>query len=313
MQSPRPHVFFNSNLDSPEDWRHALAQHLEDFAFTVGPQCADPRSVDVALLYKLPERGLLEFRNLRAVISLSAGINQFEPTLMPPGVALSRSIDPTLTQHMVAYAKAAVYRHQRRFDEFERRARAAVWRFEAPKPIGETTVGVLGLGELGGAIAASLVDDGFQVRGWSRSAKPSTQWRTHSGNDGLYAMVAACDIIINVLPLTPATENILSAQLLAGFKPGACLVNMGRGAHVVEDDLLAAIEQGVIAGATLDVTRQEPLPEGHPFWGHPRILVTPHIAGLTSPATAAAQVAENILRAMRGEALLNQVDFAKGY
>jgi glyoxylate/hydroxypyruvate reductase len=313
MQPSRPHVFFSSNVDSPEDWRQALARHLADFTFTAGPQCADARSVDVALLHKLPERGLLEFTNLRAVISLSAGINQFDPKRMPPGVVLSRSIDPTLTRHMVAYAKAAVYHHQRRFDEFERRARAAVWRFEAPKLVSETTVGVLGLGELGGAIAAGLADDGFQVQGWSHSAKPSPRWHAHSGDEGLRAMVGACDIVINVLPLTPSTENILSAALFASFKRGACLVNMGRGAHLVEDDLLAAIEQGIIAGATLDVARREPLPEGHPFWRHPRILVTPHVAGLTSPATAAAQVAENIRRAMHGEALLNQVDFAKGY
>lgn len=313
MTNASPHIFFNSSVDLPEDWRQVLAPHLGTMEFEVGPQCADPEAIDIALLYELPARGLHRFKNLKAVISLSAGINQFRQELMPPGVPLSRAVDPGLTRHMVAYAKAAVYRYHRRFDEYERLSRKGVWHFEPPKANVETVVGVMGLGEIGGAIASGLADDGFTVHGWSRSPKAMTRLRTVIGPVGLEAMVACCDIVINVLPLTAETEGILSAKLFAHFKPGAHLVNIGRGGHLVENDLLEAVERGRIAGATLDVVRQEPLPADHPFWGDPRILITPHVGGFTSPEGAAPQVAENVRRAMRGDPLLYQVDLSRGY
>ncbi|CAN7222201.1 glyoxylate/hydroxypyruvate reductase A [Variovorax sp. LjRoot290] len=313
MTATAPHIFFSSNLDSPQAWREALARHLGDFSFTVGPHCADPAAIDVALVYKPPKEGLLAFRNLRAVVSLSAGINQFSPAMLPAGVPLSRSIDSTLTQHMIAYAKAAVYRYHRRFHVFERNSRESAWRFELPKSNAETTVGVLGLGELGSAVASALAADGFGVQGWSRRARDLPGIRTHAGDAGLHAMAAGVDIVINVLPLTDATEGILSGRLFASFRQGAFLINMGRGGHLVEQDLLRALDEGRIAAATLDVVQVEPLPEGHPFWAHPGILITPHIAGITSPESAAPQIAENIRRAMRGQGLLNQVDWARGY
>jgi len=315
MTPPRapPHVFFNSSVNSPDVWRAALALQLGDFRFTVGPDCADPDTVDVALVLRPPPQGLAVFRNLRAVIALSAGVNQFSADMLPAGVPLSRAVDPTLTEHMVSYAKAAVYRYHRRFDRFERDTRAGLWRFEAAKLNRQTTVGILGLGELGSAIAQALAADGFRVEGWSRSPKPLGAVRSHAGDAGLQAMLPGVDIVINMLPLTEATTGLLSKKLFASFREGAYLVNMGRGKHLIEDDLLAALATGRIGGATLDVTQVEPLPAGHPFWGHPAVLITPHVAGIISPDSAAQQVAENIRRAVRGERLLNQVDLAKGY
>lgn len=315
MTAPRPRIYFFSRLDSPAIWRDALAAQLgnDSFDFIVGPDCAAPHEVDIGLMYSLPPDGLLAFRKLRAVLSLSAGINQFDRTRMPAGVPLARSIDRSLAQHMVGYARAAVYRYPRRFHRYERASRESAWRFELPRLNRDTVVGVLGLGELGRAVADALAGDGFQVHGWSRSLRDVPGIRTHGGADGLPNMVGAVDILINLLPLTPETQGVLSSGLFARLRPGAFLINMGRGGHLVEADLLSALEQGRIEAATLDVTSVEPLPDGHPFWAHPGILITPHVAGIVTPATAAPQVAENVRRAMRGEPLLNQVDLARGY
>lgn len=311
--SSSPHIFFISTLESPEVWKDALAGHLDDFTFTVGPHCACPDAIDIALLHKPPPQGLQAFSKLRAVISLSAGINQFAPGALPAGVLLSRAVDSTLTQHMIAYARAAVYRYHRRFHEFERNSRESLWRFAKPRSNSDTSIGIMGLGELGSAVALALAGDGFAVQGWSGSGRQVAGLQIHGGDAGLQAMVGGVDMVINLLPLTAATQGILRADLFASFKPGAFLINMGRGAHLVEADLLTAIGKGLIAAATLDVTQVEPLPLGHPFWAHPDILITPHIAGLTSPKSAAPQIAENIRRAMRGEPLLNQINLVRGY
>lgn len=315
MINPRPRIYFYSRIDPPAMWHDALAAELgnDSFDFIVGPDCAAPREVDIGLMYSLPPNGLLAFRNLRAVLSLSAGINQFDRTRMPPDVPLARSVDSSLAQHMVAYAKAAVYRYHRRFHRYERASRESSWRFDLPRLNRDTTIGVLGLGELGKAVARALETDGFDVHGWSRSPRDVPGIRTHSGADGLVQMAGAVDILINLLPLTAATMGILSMRLFERLRPGSFVINMGRGGHLVEADLLAALTQGLIEAATLDVTSVEPLPVGHPLWAHPGILITPHVAGMVTPATAAPQIADNVRRAMRGEPLLNQVDSERGY
>jgi len=314
MDPVRPRIYFYSRLDPAATWRDAIAAALgDDFDFIVGPECSAPEDVDIGLMYSLPPDGLRAFRNLRAVLSLSAGVDRFDRTRMPPGVPLARSLDSSLAQHMVAYAKAAVYRYHRRFHRYEKATRESTWRFELPRLTRNSVVGVLGLGELGRAVAQSLAADGFEVHGWSRSPCDVPGVQTCSGATGLHQMAGAVDMLINLLPLTPETEGILSHELFARLRSGAFLINMGRGGHLVEADLLAALAQGRIEAATLDVTAVEPLPVGHPFWAHPGILITPHVAGIVTPATAAPQIAENVRRAMRGVPLLSQVDFERGY
>lgn len=313
MSSLVPRVFFHSSIDSPAVWQQALAPHFEQFEFVIGPRCADPASIDVALLCKPPAQGFAAFTNLRAVISLSAGINQFMPALAGSSIALARSIDTTLTQHMIGYARAAVYRHHRRFDEYERNARDKAWRFALPKSCGETRIALLGLGELGRSVACALAVDGFSVQGWSRRDKQIDGITTFAGAAGLARAVSDADIVLNLLPLTPATTDILCEDLFQHFKTGACLINMGRGGHLDEAALLSAIDRGQISAATLDVLKTEPLPADSPLWAHPRILITPHVAGVTSPTTAAPHIAKNIRRALADKPLLNAVDLSKGY
>jgi glyoxylate/hydroxypyruvate reductase A len=313
LKSRRPHIYFNSHLDSPDDWREALAIEFTDFRFSVGDEVADPETVDVAIVWTLPERGLERFINLRAILSLGAGINQLDPERLPANVPLARLVDGSLTRMMVDYAKLAVYRHHRKFHLFERRSRERRWVYMAPTLTSTTTVGILGLGEMGGQIALALRDEGFNVLGWSRTPKQLALIITDTGYNGLVTMLGRCDIVVNVLPLTEETQHILGGELLNRFKDGSCLVNIGRGPHVVDADLIAALEAGKLEAATLDVFTEEPLPEGHPFWNHPQILVTAHAAATSIPKMAVVSIAANIRKAMAGERLTQQVDLNRGY
>lgn len=308
----RPHVLFNSEWDSSLAWKAALTSHFADLGFSTADDACDPDAVNIALIWKVPSDGLQRFRNLKAILSLGAGVNQLDPLELPQGIPLARLVDQTLTDTMVEYAKAAVFRCHRNFDVFERHGRSECWQYVAPKLARDTTVGVLGLGELGSAIATALQQEGFEVHGWSRTLKSLPGVSSHSGSNGLNELARGCRILVNVLPLTPQTEGILSRTLFAECN-GTRLINMGRGGHLVEADLLEAMASGHIDSATLDVAAVEPLPPGHAFWNHPRILLTPHVAGLSSPTTAAAVVASNIRRALSGEPLLHQVSAARGY
>lgn len=300
-----PTIFFHSELDSAEEWRAALATQFRTFTFLVSV-APDPESVDVALVWTVPDEGLLRFTNLRAILSLGAGIDQLQQARLPSHVPIARLVDTSLTRTMVEYAKAAVYRYHRRFHLFERQSRQGRWIFSTPSMAAETSVGILGLGEIGKAIALALCQDGFVVRGWSRSAKHlADALPTYTGRDGLEALVSCSSIVLNVLPLTDETRAILSQDLFARFREGTFLINMGRGGHLVESDLIDALASGKVGNATLDVSSVEPLPPAHPFWGHRSILITPHVAGMANPLTAVRSVAANIRRAMRGERLLN--------
>jgi glyoxylate/hydroxypyruvate reductase A len=206
----------------------------------------------------------------------------------------------------------AVLRHHRQFDHFEREQRAGRWSFALPAQAADRRVGIMGLGELGGAAARSLAGLGFPVAGWSRSEKDLPGIETF-GHAGWRAFLARTDILVCLLPLTADTAGILDAATFAGLPQGAFVINVARGAHLVEDDLIAALDRGQLAGATLDVFRAEPLPAGNPLWRHPKVLITPHVASYSSPATAAAGVVENIARARAGQPLLHQVDRRRGY
>jgi glyoxylate/hydroxypyruvate reductase A len=313
MTQIQPHIYFHSDMDSADEWREALASQFDDFRFSVGNDVDSPESVDIAMIWTLPHGGLERFVNLRAILSLGAGINQLDPQRLPKRVPLARLVDASLTRTMVDYAKAAVYRYHRRFHVFERQSRDRRWMYIPPTLTGDTSVGVLGLGEIGREIALAMRQEGFDVRGWSRSPKQLENIETYEGRDGLTSMVGHCSIVINVLPLTVETHHILSRELFAHFSDGTCLINLGRGTHLVEADLLDAIDTGRIEGATLDVASVEPLPDAHPFWNHPNILITPHVAGASIPMTAVANIAANIRKALAGERLSQLFDAERGY
>jgi glyoxylate/hydroxypyruvate reductase A len=214
---------------------------------------------------------------------------------------------------MTEYVLLAVLRHHRQFDHFEREQRAGRWSFALPPLAADRRIGIMGLGELGSAAARSLAAQGFPVAGWSRTAKDLPGIETFAGEQSRPAFLARTDILVCLLPLTADTAGILDAATFAGLPRGAFVINVARGAHLVEDDLIAALDAGQLAGATLDVFREEPLPADHPLWRHPKVLITPHVASYSSPLTAAPGVIRNIALACAGQPLIHQVDRDRGY
>jgi glyoxylate/hydroxypyruvate reductase A len=315
-------LLFHSTLDDPTDWLPHLLAHasdmqipdmeIPDMEIQVWPDVSDPAAIDVALVWTPPEGGLQQFPNLRAILSLGAGVNQLDlPSL--PDVPLARLIDPGLTESMVGYAMIGVGWFARDMHHFAADQRAGRWNYRVARAPRDVSVGVMGLGELGGAIAQKLVNEGYTVHGWATSRRDFAGVTVHSGQDEFEQFLASSQILVNVLPLTPATRNILDARAFAAMQTGACLINEGRGGHVVEEDLLAALDSGHLAGAMLDVFQAEPPAPDSPLWSHAKVIMTPHIAGAIRPATAAAGIVENCRRAMAGERLVNQVDRDRGY
>jgi len=292
--------------------RNALAARELDCRQTADLS-ADPASID-AIIYSngSPLTDFRPYLRCRAVLNLWAGVEQVvvNPTLTQP---LCRMVDPGMTQGIVEYVVGHVMRHHLGIDGHVLR-QDGTWRHvEAPPLAGSRPVGMLGLGALGGASAAALRDLGFPVLGWSRSPRLLQGITCHHGTEGLLAVLRAARIVVTLLPLTPSTENLLDARRLALLPRGAVIINPGRGALIDDDALLAALDSGAVGHATLDVFRTEPLPPEHPFWHHPNVTVTPHIAGGTRPETAADVLAENLQRLAQGQPLLHLVETARGY
>jgi len=278
---------------------------------------AAPETVDAIIYAPLGDPGaeaqadFTAFTRCRLVQSLWAGVERIvvNPTLTQP---LARMVDPGLTQGMVEYVVGHVLRYHLGLDRVLA-AQDGHWDPVIPPLAGERTVAMLGLGELGTACARALAGLGFRVLGWSRRPRAVDGIACHHGDEGLAAILAQAGIVVTLLPATAATANLLNPARLAMLPRGACLINPGRGTLIDDEALLAALESGRIAGATLDVFRTEPLPPAHPYWAHPRVTVTPHIAAETRPESAARIVAENLHRLATGAPLLHLVDRAAGY
>lgn len=251
------------------------------------------------------------FTGAKAVLNLWAGVESVigNETLTAP---LARMVDPGLTDGMVEWCVAHAMRHHLGIDRDVCR-RDAVWDPYVPPLARDRPLTILGLGVLGRAVGEALSGLGFPVTGWSRSVKDVSGMTCHSGEGGLVEALGRAELLLLLLPLTPATEEIMNAERLALLPKGAVLINPGRGPLIDDDALLAALDSGHIAHATLDVFREEPLPGDHPFWAHPGITVTPHIASATRPDTAVGVIVENIRRGEAGEPLLHLVDRRLGY
>lgn len=275
-------------------------------------QCTDPAVVDYIIFAPGGEiEDFSPFTRCKAVLNLWAGVEKIvgNPTLTQP---LCRMVDPALTHGMVEWVLGHSLRHHLGMDRHIINP-DRVWDPTCPPIAAERPVTVLGLGALGQACAAALQAVGFPVTGWSRSEKQIAGLATHHGPNGLTAALRGAEIVVLLLPKTAATENILNRKTLAVLAPGAAILNPGRG-HLIDDDaLLAALDTGHVGHATLDVFRVEPLPHDHPFWSHPRVTVTPHIAAETRANSASRVVVENIRRAETGAPLLHLVDRVRGY
>ena len=305
---------FRSTVDSAARWRGELARLTAELDIRVWPDIGDPAKIDYALVWR-PEPGLLaSLPNLRLILSLGAGVDHIlcDPQL-PRGVPIVRLVDPYLTDAMGEYVALQVLRLHRQDVDYGTQQQAGVWRELPQKNACERPVGILGFGEIGQNAARKLTALGFPVAGWGRRQRAVSGFRTYAGPGGLSQLLPESEILVCLLPLTSETEGILCARTFAALPRGAGLVNAGRGGHLLEEDLIPALDAGQLSAAALDVFREEPLPPSHPFWRHPRITVTPHIAGITNPKTAAPIILDNIRRCETGRPLINQVDPAQGY
>ncbi|MBV8392948.1 MAG: glyoxylate/hydroxypyruvate reductase A, partial [Alphaproteobacteria bacterium] len=269
--------------------------------------------IEIALAWK-PRPGLLRsLKNLRMIVSLGMGVDHLLADDQLPDVPITRIMDAGLIGQMAEWAIFWALWHHRDIGKYAASQRARRWQPEEFVDTLHRPVGVMGLGSIGQDTARKLALLGFPTMGWSRTEKAVPGVTTFHGRDSLPAFLDRSAILVNVLPLTRETRGILDRSLFEALPRGAFVINMGRGAHVVDDDLLAALDSGHLAGAALDVFNTEPLPPDHRYWTHPKVKVTPHIAGSTNPRTAAPGVIENIKRLRAGKPLINTVDPKTGY
>ena len=307
-------LLYRSQSDAAALWLAELRKFIPDLEMRVFPEVGDPKDIDAALVWK-PQPGLLaSLPNLKLIVSLGAGVDHLlADATTPRHVPIARLVDPYMTEAMSEYVLTQVLRIHRQDFAYRAQQSARVWR-ELPQPNAfERRVGVLGLGELGSDAARKLAVLGFKVAGWSRRERRLPGMDSFHGPDGLIALARRSDILVCLLPLTRETTGILDARLFAAMPKGGAIVNAARGQHLVEADLLAALESGQLSAAVLDVFAEEPLPAEHPLWTHPKIIVTPHAAAATHAPTAAAGVAENLRRLGDGRPLINLIDPASGY
>lgn len=306
-------LLFYSPDDDAVAWRREMLCRLPGLDFRVWPEIGDPAEIDLALVWRPPPGLLAGLPNLRVVLSLAAGVDAMlgDPTL--PDLPVCRLIDRSLTRAMSEFVLLQVLKYHRALDLYARQQRDGRWALRLPPPPSATAVGIMGLGELGRDAAATLRGHGFAVRGWSRTMKDLDGVACFAGADGLGDFLAGTAILVCLLPLTADTRGILDARLFARLPAGARVINVARGGHLVDADLIDALDRGHLAHASLDAFVTEPLPGDHPFWRHPLIDVTPHAASFGLPEIAADGVVDNIQRLREGRPLLHVVDRARGY
>lgn len=268
---------------------------------------------DHAVVWSPPQQFMDEQPALKGIFNTGAGVDALLKLKLPAGATLVRLDDAGMSVQMAEFVCHAIIRHFRELDGYEADVAQGKWSFRKPRLRTDYPVGIMGLGVLGERVARAVSQFEFPVNGWSRSAKTLEGVRGFSGMAQLNDFLAASRILVCLVPLTPDTQDILNRETLSRLQPGGYVINVARGAHVVDADLLAAIDGGHLAGATLDVFRVEPLPQGHAFWNHPKITITPHTSARTLRSESIAQIARKIAALQNGEAVAGRVDAARGY
>ena len=295
----------------PAPWLAALQQHLPQAKVDVWHSGA--ARADYAIVWAAPQQFFDEQTALQAVFNMGAGVDALLQRQMRADLPIVRLNDAGMGVQMAEYVCHALIRHTRDFALFEAQAQQALWKEPAALERADFPVGILGLGVLGEQVARAVQHFGFPVLSWSRTARQMHGMRCLYGQAQFAEFLAGTRVLVNLLPLTPQTENLLNRTTLSQLQPGAYLINIARGRHVVDEDLLSLLDSGQMAGATLDVFRTEPLPAEHPFWHHPRVKVTPHIAGRTVLQDTVQQIVAKIRALQKGEPIEGVVDRARGY
>ena len=307
-------LIIKPDLEHTRSWNDVFSEAMPEMPVRDWADPGDMADIEYAFVWA-PEPGALrKFPNLKCIFSIGAGVDHLlkDPDL-PDGVPIVRMVEPELTQGMSEYVTMHVLRYHREVPALEQQQRDKVWHELIAPTAPSRKVGLLGLGVLGQDAARVLRVLKFDLASWSRTPKRVAGVQSFYGADGLGPFLARTEILVCLLPLTAKTQGILNRDLLAKLPRGACLINAGRGGHQVEEDILAALDSGQLAGATLDVFLTEPLPSGSPFWTHPKVTLTPHIASVTQQVSAIEQVVANIRRIQAGKTPLNTVDRELGY
>jgi glyoxylate/hydroxypyruvate reductase len=314
IQAYAMNILYLSQVDPAERWLPTLTKLLPEDRFFTGDDAFDPSTIDIALV-ATPKRGVLgQLSNIRLVQSLWMGVDGLlaDPTF-PRYKPLARLIDPGMVAAMVESVVSHVLDYHRHHYLYRTQQAAKIWKKLPQFLASDRTVGILGLGELGTAVAARLLTFDFKVAGWKRRPGQLPDIQCFYGATGIGEVLSRSQAVICLLPLTDETRGVLNSAAFAKMPKGSCVINVARGPHVVIADLLAALDSGHLAHAYLDVFDAEPLPANSPLWTHPGITLTPHSAALTEPRTAMARVVENIERVRAGKPALNLVDFGAGY
>ena len=318
MKRPVPgpeRLLFISPSDPPEDWEIAFRAAAPDIEFLVSRGEVDhPQTIDWAVVWKPPQGVLARLANVRCVFSLGAGVDHvLADPAFPAHVPLSRVVDPYLTSGMSEYVVLHVLAHHRGLFRSLASKGEARWDWFAAPRADETRVGLMGMGELGLDAARKLKPFGFRLSGWSLTRKDEPGVVSYAGTAELRAFLEQADILVCLLPLTDDTRNILNSATFDLMPPGARIINAARGGHLIEADLIDALDNGHLAGATLDVFAEEPLSPHSPLWTHPKIVITPHIASLTDARSTALAMVESMALVRAGGRPLNEVDLSRGY
>lgn len=306
-------LLYKANPERGLLWRRILAERAPELPVRLWPDLGDPAAIRYVAAWQPQADLLASLPNLEIAFSVGAGVDGFDLAAVPTHVPLVRMIEPGLTEIMVDYVTLAVLALHRDLVPYIDQQRRRVWQMHEIRAPADRRVGILGLGELGRPAAIRLRSLGFPVSGWSRSGRDLDGIACFAGADGLPDFLAKTDILVCLLPLTGDTRGILNGSLFSQLPAGAAIVNAGRGGHLVEPDLLAALDGGHLSAAIVDVVEAEPPPDTHPFWAHPKILMTPHAASRSRPEDAVAFVLDAIRRHREGGAMIGLVDRARGY
>lgn len=295
-------------------WAEILSSEFGAEMVSLSEQVQEYEKVEIAVCWKAPKRMFYDYPNLKFIQSVGAGVDHiFDSENAIPGAKIARIIDPQLSADMFEFILAIVLANMKQLNLYYDQQRRKLWKENSYNSIKDITISILGLGVIGSHVASNLSAIGFNTLGWSQSEKNISGVQSFQGIDGLNDMLAQTDYLVNILPLTESTRNIIDANFLSKLKKSSYFINVGRGPQVVDQALISAIDQGILSGATLDVFHHEPLHVDHEFWTHPKIIVTPHVASITNLDTASEQVFENIRRYKKGLNPINQVSLDKKY
>jgi glyoxylate/hydroxypyruvate reductase A len=303
---------FNSDAARGAVFRQVFARELPDLEFHHCSECIDPEKVRYLLTWNVPD-DVSRFRNLELLFSLGAGVDQFKPEIIPGHVKLVRMVEDGIIRMMQEYVVLGVLTLHREMLAYREQQRRGMWQALATSQATDRRVGFLGLGMLAQAAIDRLKPFRFPLAAWSRTKKVVEGVTCFHGDDQLGSFLSGADILVCLLPLTEQTSGILNARLFSSLPVGARLLHVGRGPQLDQGALIEALDSGRLAAAMLDVTDPEPLPESHALWSHPKVMITPHIASVTQPHTAAQSVIENIRRHRAGKNPIGLVDRALGY